>query len=72
MAQAGRRFVCGRRGFPRAPLFVVAPHTLVSAAKSSGMEAILWLFCPPNGPGTSQNAPINAAFALPALQALVQ
>jgi hypothetical protein len=68
MALAGRRFGCGRRGFPRAPLFVVAPHTLVLAAKSSGMRAILWLFCPPNASsvaGTAQNEPINAALALP-------
>src|ERR1700722_2818545 len=34
--------------FRRAPLFVVAPHTLLSAAKSSGKRAILWLICPSN------------------------
>jgi hypothetical protein len=31
-----------------APLFVVAPHTLCLAAKSSGKRAILWLIRPSN------------------------
>src|ERR1700722_6209769 len=34
--------------FAWAPRFVVAPHTLVSTAKSSGKRAILWLIRPPN------------------------
>jgi hypothetical protein len=43
MALAGRRSGGEGGDFRGAPLFVVAPHTLVSAAKSSGKRAILWL-----------------------------
>jgi hypothetical protein len=38
----------GEEDFRRPPLFVVAPHTLVLAAKSSGKRAILWLIRPLN------------------------
>jgi hypothetical protein len=47
MALAGRRFGCGEGISGAVPLIVVAPHTLVSAAKSSGKRAILWLIRPP-------------------------
>ena len=40
MALAGWRFGCVGGDFRGAPLFVVAPHTLVLAAKSSRKRAI--------------------------------
>jgi hypothetical protein len=47
MALAGRRFGCRRGVSGAAPLFVVAPHTLCLAAKSSRKRAISWLIRPP-------------------------
>jgi hypothetical protein len=80
MALAGRRFGRGEGDFRAPPLFVVAPHTLVLAAKSSGKASNLVALLPAERSlvvaitrlvpaqvmaATALSLPINAAFTLP-------